>query len=132
MFSMFKRSAAAAVLEETPLVVPTRVTVQPTMDDEARAEYVEKAKALGVVNAALKQEMLLALLRENGISIYPYEKVKAYLDKMFGLCQRRHDFGSHYPSCDTWGWHPLRAEDNGKLSSGHNDVNGRIQSGIYQ
>lgn len=134
MFSMFRKSAATTVEpEETPVMVPARVAIEPSMDDAARAEYIEKAKVLGIYNGALKREMLLALLCENGLRVYPYDKVELYLDMMFGRpCGCPPDALGHYRECSTWGWHPLREKDDGQLVSGHSSANGRIQRGVYQ
>lgn len=135
MFSMFRKSAVAgtAVLEApAPVVAPVRVSVEPRMSNDIRQEYIKKAKILGVFNGALKEEMLLAFLKENGISIYPYSKVEEYLDKMFGHPCKCPPGSNHYFECCTWGWHPLREVDDGKLTSTRTVANGRIERGTYQ
>ena len=132
---LFRKSSTLADVEETPMqipqMIPNRVAVQPLMSDDARAEYVEKAKSLGVVNGSLKREMVLAFLKENGICVYPLDKVVAYLDKMFGYpCKCEPNCG-HCLDCTTWGWRPLREADADKLTSTHGQANGQIMKGVY-
>ncbi len=115
----FNKSKGTVVEE-----IPTAVSPHPTMPDEIRAQYIEKARALGVVNGALKEEMLLAFLRENGIRVYPLEKVREYLDGVFGKVKNWDP--------PTWVWRPLRDDDDGKLQSNHDSRNGRIVRGVYQ
>ena len=133
---MFRKSAVAgtAVLEAplAQVIAPARVPVEPLMSDDIRQEYIEKAKILGVVNGALKEEMLIALLKENGIRIYPYNKVEEYLNQMFGHPCKCRPGTVHFNECRTWGWHPLREIDDGKLISNRLVANGTIQRGTYQ
>lgn len=126
----FRKSASVAVVEapKASVVAPSRISMEPRMADEERRVYIEKAKALGVINGALKEEMLLNFLKESGLGFFSYEKVEAYLDNMFGKARHRYS--------PTWGWRPLRPEDQGKLSRDRADVdrnpNNGFLGGTYQ
>lgn len=123
---LFRRSPATIVQGQSSPVPLSRVSVEPTMADELRREYIETAKGVGVINAPVRREMLFALLKEMGLSIYPYDKVAAYLDHMFGL-----DLNGN----QTWGWRPLREEDDkpkfGTLPYGPR-FNGMVLRETYQ
>ena len=124
----FRKPTTLAIEEAVPSTAPVRVPAHPSFDDdEGRKTYIDTARKLGVINAAVKLEMLLDLLQKKGLGVYPYKKVEAYLDEMFGKA-----VDDYYPS---WGWRPLRAEDNGALQrtrQARQNPNGDILRGVYQ
>ena len=65
------------------------------------------AQAIGWQPAALIEQKLRNFLAENGLCVYPYEKVESYLDSIFGPCT------ANYAHFTTWGWRPLRKCDMG-------------------
>lgn len=59
------------------------------------------ADAIGFKSSALLEERLKAFLVENGICVYPTERVVQYLDSKFGKGRFK----------STWCWRPLREKD---------------------
>ncbi len=127
MFGLFKREAVLerAVVEPPAPPRPSAVPVPQTDDAEHRV-YVETATRLGVVNAAVKREMVLHLAQEMGLRLYDRRAVEAYLDSVFGRPERTYH--------GSWGWRPLRQLDaDRKLRFAEFDGwrNGNILAGIY-
>jgi hypothetical protein len=99
-----------------PPQVPTPAAI--VLDDAFPfEEYVAVATRVGVVNAALKQEMIRRVCAARGLRLFDVVAVRAYLDAQFGDVP--------------WGWKPLRTDDVGKLVAGHDRPNGQIQQRRY-
>ena len=116
---------ASAVAQKPAVPIPVRVAVRPLMEPSERDAYVKKASAVGVINGAVKEELLLAFLEQSGLGNYSLARVEAYLDDQFGKPE-------YYKA--TWGWRSLRSGDQDQVTDHkHVGENGRIfRSGIYQ
>ena len=95
-----------------PIKKPSLVSVDTELLEEERKAYGKLCTEIGFMPAALIKEKALALLRANQFKIYPYEQVKSYLDREFGVRKEGVEWKST-PS-QTWGWCPLREVDMGK------------------
>jgi|GEM_PF-4692401 len=123
----WKRSApTTAVLEPEVINVPARVKPQPTMVGEVElAEYITLAAKVGFAPAELLYHRLMHFFLENNIDVYDMDSVEKYLDKLFGKA-------GEYASQITWGWRPLRPEDDGQVTDDKAlNENGQIFRGRY-
>lgn len=130
MFGLSRRPAdVGAVQVAEPSVPPQPQSAPaPAIDPDLHLEYVDTAKRLGVVNGALKREMLLHACREHGINVYERRAVERYLETVFGRPRGRTFHG-------TWGWRPLRQVDERKVEFPDLDSwgqSGHILRGLYQ
>lgn len=126
--ALFGRRGWAVITKVRSQVIaqPEPVSIEAELAAEERSAYTDLAKEIGFQPAALVKERTLAFLQKSGIKVFPYDKVKLYLDSKFG---KKEGFWGH-----TWGWCPLRESDKGKSdllsvgSSGIRNVdNGQIQ-----
>jgi len=107
--------AAGAIAKE-----PIPVAASPEIMGEELAEYEAIAKKIGFDNPALIEARLRIFFAENGICVYPYEKVFSYLDSKYG---------KPYGWSRNWGWRPLRKQDVKRVFIG--EVSGHYE-GLYQ
>lgn len=91
---------------------PIPVTMEAELEHEERLAYVKLAAEIQFRPAALIKDELLAFLHDNHFPVYPYDKVKVYLDQQFG--KKLVDTGDSGSHRHTWGWCPLRQTDQGK------------------
>jgi hypothetical protein len=99
----------AAVLE------PVAEEASPALSGSELAEYTRLCESIGWSPAALTEQRLRSFLDENGLCVYPYERVRAYLDNKFGPLKGNVSEGVNTAYWTrvytTWCWRPLRAED---------------------
>jgi hypothetical protein len=138
MFNLFRRKSngpTTAVLEAepigtVPITIPVKAQLQPIIGEAELAEYATLAEKVKFAPPDLLQHRLVQFMLENNIEVYPLQSVEKYLDQKFGKATREDEYGPWEPR---WGWHPLRAEDNGKLiDHKERNQNGHIQSGTYR
>lgn len=91
-----------AVMVEEPVAAKPELVLA----GDALREYNRVAKAIGWKPGALLEQNVRNFLAENGLCVFPYEKVEAYLDSKFGKFR-----GITVDS--TWVWRPLRENDFG-------------------
>jgi len=109
LFSTKTRVAeSATAIVPDPPVPPAPVSIDAELAQEERLAYAKLAEELAFHPAALRLEKLRGYLASRKSLVYPYRKVKEYLDQKFGA-KDLHEGWSH-----TWGWCPLRESDMGK------------------
>ncbi|HUC02206.1 MAG TPA: hypothetical protein VMA75_04915 [Candidatus Paceibacterota bacterium] len=129
IFDSFRRKGnGTAVLEAEPIVVPAKVQLQPTIGEAELADYMKLADKVKFAPPELLRHRLIQFLLENHVEVYPLQSVEKYLDQKFGKPVSQDGYDTSYEH--KWGWHPLRAEDDGKLVN-HKErkENGHIQKG---
>ena len=87
------------------VAVEEPVAVKPELDlnfnGDELSEYSRVASAIGFESSALLEERLKVFLAENGICVYPIERVVQYLNSKLGKSWFER----------TWCWRPLREKD---------------------
>lgn len=109
---MLETISTTAVAVEEPVAVLVSLDSSFTADE--CQEYARVAKQIGFTNIPFLEQKLLHFLATNGICVFPYEKVEAFLDSKFGKAQIETDQeGTRYTFTRnrTWGWRPLRQCD---------------------
>ena len=138
MLGLFRRKdndSVVAVLEAEPtpipvVTVPIKVRPQPIIGGAELEDYVKLAEKVHFAPPDLLHHRLVQFLLDNNVEVYPLDKVREYLDYKFGkpTCRDKYSAWEH-----TWGWHPLRSEDNDKLTSHEEGSNnGHIQHSPYR
>lgn len=89
--------------------VPVQIDIDTEMKEEERKAYIQVCREIGFCPAAIIKDKILAFLVENHLKVYPYDKVKKYLDWQFNKKKNPHSGRDH-----TWSWCPLRETDRGK------------------
>lgn len=108
---MFERKTVSTIAPAPtlPLVIPKPVPAAPptTVGEVELKGYIKLAESLDFAPAKLMEYRLLEFFQANGIPVYPYEKVAAYLDRILGPARTPDE------RCDStkWGWRSLRAKD---------------------
>ena len=84
-----------------------RIPVEPIVTDGQFKKYQQVAEAIKFRPGALVEAELKNFLFQQRITIFPYDKVAAYLDGIFGPHRNE---GARVEDT-TWGWRPLRYND---------------------
>lgn len=111
MLGFGRKTQETAVIEQplsVKISVPAPISIEAELKKEERSAYAKLATEIGFRPAALIKDELFAFLQDNHFCVYPYGKVKSYLDHQFGRKQNPHHNWDH-----TWGWCPLLNTDKG-------------------
>ncbi len=123
-------SDGVALLNEPEAVVKETVPVAESEDlsipSDEFSQYRRIADKIGWRSDSVDDERFRHFFAENGINVFPIEKVESYLNS---------EFGPYKQGTPTWYWRPLREKDmQAQLGmSGRDRKNGQINNdGWYQ
>lgn len=88
---------------DTATIDASRQPVTATLERSEIDEYARLSKELGISSPAVRVEELKAFFAENGITVYPLEKVDAYLREKVRTETKSEGH--------VWVWRPLRERD---------------------
>jgi hypothetical protein len=125
--------SAVALLDEpevqTAMVVkepvPVALAEDLTIPVDEFSEYRRIADKIGWKSDSVVEERFRHFFAENGMTVFPFEKVETFLDSEFGVAK---------DGAPTWYWRPLREKDmQAKLSMNdeHDGKNGQINNDAW-